>query len=169
MNQENETVEPLEGSEEHLEKLRQEAAEFKNKYLHALADSENARKRLQRDREEMVLYSLKSLILDFLDPIDHMENALKYTEEASPEVKHWAAGFKMILAQFKEVLSNNGVKPMNAIGKPFDPHLHEAVEMIETKDSIPGVVVEESSRGYLMGEKTLRPARVKVSKAPQTE
>lgn len=169
MNQENETVEPLEGGEEHLEKLRQEVTEFRNKYLHALADSENARKRLQKDREEMVLYSLKNLILDFLDPIDHMENALKYTEEASPEVKHWAAGFKMILNQFKDVLSSNGVKPMGALGKPFDPHLHEAVEMVETKECAPGTVVEESSRGYLMGEKTLRPARVKVSKAPQTE
>lgn len=160
--------EPLDENVAHIEQLRQEATEFKNKYLHALADSENARKRLQKDREEMIQYSMRNLIIDFLSPIDHMENALKYTEEASQEVKHWAAGFKMILNQFKDVLAGNGVKPMVSIGKPFDPHLHEAVEMVETEDYPPGVVVEEHVRGYLMSEKTLRPARVKVSKTPQS-
>lgn len=149
-----------------LEELKQEAGDFKHKYLHLLADSENARKRLQKDRDEIVQYAIRSIILDFLHPIDHMENALNYTDDASDEVKHWATGFKMILNQFKDVLANNGVKPFESTGKEFDPHLHDAVEMIETTEYPPGIVVEESLKGYTVGEKPLRPARVKVSKAP---
>jgi len=150
-----------------IEALKKEAKDFKHKYLHLLADAENARKRLSKDRDEIVQRTIRGLILDFLHPVDHMENALKYTEDASDEVKHWAAGFKMILGQFQDVLASNGVKSFDSVGKEFDPHLHHAVEMIETTEYPPGMVVEESIRGYAMGNKPLRPARVKVSKAPE--
>jgi molecular chaperone GrpE len=152
-------------SDDELRKLKQEAGDYKHKYLHLLADAENARKRLQKDRDEMTQYTIRGIISDFLNPIDHLENALKYTENASDEVKHWATGFKMILNQFKDVLANNGVKPFTALGKEFDPHLHDAVEMVESDEYPPGIVIEESTRGYAIGGKTLRPARVKVSKA----
>ncbi|NGX42458.1 MAG: Protein GrpE [Chlamydiae bacterium] len=152
-----------------LEELKKDAEGYKHKYLHLLADAENARKRLQKDRSDIIQYAIQNIILDFLHPIDHMENALGFTEEASDEVKHWATGFQMILNQFKDVLVNNGVKTFEALGKDFDPHLHDAVEMIETNEHPPGTVVEESVRGYAIGEKTLRPARVKVSKAPAKE
>lgn len=147
------------------EKLKQEAAEYKDKYLRLLADSENMRKRLTKEKQEMTTYALQQLASEFLSPIDHMENALKYTEQMSEEVKHWSLGFKMILTQFKDVLINNGIQPFVSKGNPFDPHLHEAVEMEESADHPPGVVIEEFVRGYRMGEKTVRPARVKVSKA----
>ncbi len=156
-------------SEAELETLRREAMDYKHKYLHQLADSDNARKRLQKDKDELIQYSTRNLISEFLDPIDHLENALKYTNGASDEVKHWATGFKMILNQFKEVLANNGVKAIESIGKEFDPHFHEAVEMVVTTEYPPGIVVQESTRGYTIGGKTLRPARVMVSKAPEKE
>ncbi len=152
-----------------FETLKKEAEEYKHKYLHLLADSENTRKRLQKDRDEVVQHSMRSLLLEFLNPIDHMENALNYATQGSAEVKHWASGFEMILNQFKEVLTSNGVKPINAKGQPFDPHLHEAVEMIPTNAFPPGIVVEESAKGYVIGSKTLRPARVKVAKGPEEE
>jgi molecular chaperone GrpE len=158
-----------------LEKIKAEAAEYKDKYLRLLAESENARKRLQKERQELIQYAVQNVILDFLNPIDHMENALKFTQQMSPEVKSWAVGFQMILTQFKDVLANNGVIPFVSEGTEFDPHRHEAVEMIATSNFPPGVVVEESVRGYKIGDRTLRPARVKVSKAvaaapaPKTE
>ena len=155
--------------ENEFEKLQEEVLEYKNKYLTLLADAENARKRLQKERSELIDYAIRNLIVDFLHPIDHLENALKFTQEASPEVKHWALGFQMILNQFKEVLANNGVKPIEALGKPFDPHFHEAVEMITTTEHPPGIVIEESIRGYKSGDKPLRPARVKVSIEPSEE
>lgn len=149
-----------------LEKLKSELKEYRDKYLHALAESENARKRLQKEKQEMIQYALQNIIADFLNPIDHMENALKYTQQMSDEVKRWAMGFQMILTQFKDVLSDNGVSPFISEGTPFDPHLHEAVETVDTADAAPGTVVQESLRGYKMGERVIRPARVKVAKAP---
>lgn len=149
-----------------LEALRKELAECKDKYLRTLAESENARKRLQKEKQEMIQYALQGVIVDFLNPIDHMENALKFTQQMSDEVKHWAIGFQMILSQFKDVLSNNGVVPFESEGRPFDHHCHEAVESVVTADFPPSTVIEESLRGYKMGERVIRPARVKVSKAP---
>jgi molecular chaperone GrpE len=148
------------------EALKKDLAEAKDKYLRTLAESENARKRLQKEKQEMIQYALQNVIVDFLTPIDHMENALGFTGQMSEDVKHWATGFQMILSQFKDVLSNNGVTPFASEGKHFDPHRHEAVETVETDKVPPGTVVEESLKGYVMGEKTIRPARVKVSKAP---
>lgn len=149
-----------------LETVQKEAQEYKDKYLRELAETENTRKRLQKERQELVQYALQNLIVDFLSPIDHMENALGFTQQAPDEVKHWAVGFQMILGQFKDVLSNNGVVPFTSKGEQFDHHRHEAVEAVETSEVLPGTVVEESIRGYKMGDKTIRPARVKVAKAP---
>lgn len=152
-----------------LESLRRELAETKDKYLRVLAESENARKRLQKEKQETIQYALQNVIVDFLNPIDHMENALSFTQQMSEDVKNWAAGFQMILTQFKDVLSNNGVTPFSSEGKPFDPHRHEAVETVESSTVPPGTVIEESLKGYIMGDKTIRPARVKVSKTPAEE
>jgi len=155
-----ETIE-VESAEETVENIQED---YKRKYLHLLADSENARKRLQKDKDEIVQYSIRSILLDFINPIDQMENALKFTKKSSSDVQNWAKGFEMILAQFKDVLANNNVKSYTSVGQVFDPHLHDAIETKETEDHPPGVVVEESTKGYMMGEKVLRPARVVVSK-----
>lgn len=171
-------VEPQEGTKESSEstkkmeeeiKLQEQVIDFRDKYLRTLADSENLRKRLQKERHELVQYAVQGAILDFLSPIDHFENALKFAGQGSAEVQHWAVGFQMILEQFKEALSNNGVTPFKSVGTPFDPHCHEAVEMVETTEFSPGTVIEESLRGYKMADKVIRAARVKVAKAPETE
>jgi len=157
-----------EGSPPECETLKKEAAEYKDKYLRLLAEMENTRKRMQKEKQEMTQYAIERLIAEFLSPIDHMENALKFTQDQPDEVKHWALGFQMILTQFKDVLAINGVKPFESEGKPFDPHYHEAVETVETNDEPPGIVVKEYMRGYKMGDRTIRPARVQVSKTAET-
>jgi molecular chaperone GrpE len=73
----------------------------------------------------------------------------------------------MILNQFKDVLAANGAVPIKSEGTPFDPQYHEAIEMVATPDFPPGTVVSETLKGYRMGERTIRPARVKVAQAPQ--
>ncbi len=148
-----------------IARLSKESAEYKDKYLRQLAEMDNMRKRLQKDRQEISQTATENVIIDFLNPIDHMENALKYTQQMSDEIKHWGVGFQMILTQFKDALANNGVTAFTAEGQPFDPHLHEAVEIEETDKVPPGIVLTESVKGYKMGERTIRPARVKVSKA----
>ena len=148
-----------------LEKLKQESADCKDKYLRLLAEQENSRKRMMKERQELVSFALQNVIIDFLNPIDQMENALKFTDQMSDEVKNWAIGFQMILGQFKDVLTNNGVQPFVSIDTPFDPHLHHAIEMIETEAFQEGYVCEESVKGYKMGDRVIRPAKVKVAKA----
>lgn len=150
-----------------LDALKKELAESKDKYLRGLAESENMKKRVQKEKQEMIQFATQCLIANFLHPIDHMENALKFTQQMSDEVKHWALGFQMILAQFKDVLAENGVTAFVSEGQPFDPHKHEAIETVVTKDFPPGTVLEESVKGYCMGDKVIRPARVKVAKAPE--
>jgi len=73
----------------------------------------------------------------------------------------------MILQQFKDVLSSNGVSPIQALGKHFDPHLHEAIEMVDSPDVEAGTVVQESAKGYKMGDRVIRPSRVKVSRSQE--
>ena len=152
-----------------LENLRKEALDNKDKYMRNLAESENARKRLQKEKQDLIQYAVQNIIVDFLSPIDYMENALKYTENQSDEVKHWATGFQMILGQFKDVLANNGVQPISSVGKPYDHHLQEAIEMVETDQFAPGTVIEESVRGFKKGDRIIRPARVKVAKEKKSE
>lgn len=153
-------------TEEEYLKLQQDLGEYKDKYLRLLAETDNMRKRMQKERQELIQYAVQNLIVDFLTPIDQMENALKFAQQGSEEVKHWATGFQMVLNQFKDVLLSSGVVSVDSKGVLFDPHLHEAIEMVETPHHPEGTVVEESMRGYKMGDKTIRPARVKVAKSP---
>ncbi len=155
-------------TDEELKALQKELMDYKDKYLRLLADGENARKRLQKERQEIVRYATDSLLVDFLHPLDNFENALRFSQEMSDEVKNWAFGFQMILSQFKDVLSQNGVTSMESLGKPFNPHDHEAVEMVETTEEPPGMIIEECIKGYKMGDRTIRAARVKVAKAAET-
>jgi len=153
-------------TDEELKGLQHELMDYKDKYLRLLADAENARKRLQKERQDISKYAIENIVLEMLQPIDNLENALRFAQDMSDEVRNWAFGFQMILAQFKDTLAQNGIIATESLGNAFDPHLHEAIEMIETTDQPPGSIVEECRKGYKMGEKTIRPARVKVAKAP---
>lgn len=148
-----------------LKNLQKELMDYKDKYLRLLADVENTRKRMQKERQELTKYAVENIIVEFLHPIDNLENALKFAQQMSEEVKHWAIGFQMILTQFKDVLANNGVLAFESVGTAFDPNNHEAVEILETLDYPAGTIVEEYIRGYKMGDRIVRPARVKVAKA----
>ena len=145
-----------------LENLRREASEYKDKYVRAIAEAENTRKRLAREQSEGAKHLVCEVICEVLQPIDQLEMALGHVDNASDEVKNWAIGFEMILNQFKEMLSSHGVEPFESVGHTFDPHFHEAVEMVEGEED--GLIVEEVARGYKMGDRVVRAARVKVSK-----
>jgi molecular chaperone GrpE len=139
--------------------------DYKNKYLLLLADMENTRKRMSREKIESVKYSLDNIVSDLLTPLDNLENALKHTknDNASAELKNWALGFEMILNQFKDSLAEHGVKTFDSLGAKFDPHQHQALEMI-TSEGPEGVVLEECVKGYKREDRIIRHAQVKVSK-----
>jgi molecular chaperone GrpE len=156
-------------TEDPIQKLQEEIEEYKNKYLLQLAETENMRKRLMKEKEAMVQFSVENIILEMLLPIDNFENALKCAGSATPEIRHWALGFEMILAQLREVLTNHGVSMVASVGSTFDPFCHEAVEVEETEDQPEGLIIEEYVKGYRCGNRTVRPAKVKVTKRPQPE
>lgn len=142
--------------------------DWKDKYLRALAEMENMRKRVQKEKQEMARFGIENAIGEFLPAIDNFENALRFAENAAGEVKTWAIGFEMILSQFKEVLYNNGIVAFHSEGNTFDPQYHEAVEIVETLEHPDGIVIHEFTKGYKSAHRTIRPARVKVAKHPQT-
>ena len=143
--------------------------DWKGKYFRALAEQENMRKRMQKEKQEMLRYAYENCISEFLAPLDNLENALKFTEQASGEIKTWAMGFQMILSQFKEVLHNHGIVAFHSEGNTFDPHKHEAVEILETEEQEEGIILQEFTKGYKSATRTIRPARVKVAKKPKSE
>lgn len=151
------------------QKLEEELEEHKTKYLRSLAEIENTRKRMQKERQEMTKFAVDNVISDFLDPLDSLEKALSFTDQMSQETKNWAMGFTMILTQLRDVLTQHGVQSFTSIGSQFDPHLHEAVAVEETTTVKEGYILEEFSKGYKSADRTLRPARVKVAKKPQKQ
>ncbi|MBS0634096.1 MAG: nucleotide exchange factor GrpE [Verrucomicrobia bacterium] len=161
------TEQPPEAVPDEMEKLKVELAEFKDKYFRALAETENTRKRLQKEKIESQSYAIQDVVLDFLQPLDHFEQALNASQNASDDVKHWAIGFRMILQQLKQVIQDNGISTYEAVGEMFDPHLHEAIETEETTAFSEGTVTQEFTRGYKMGTRVIRPAKVKVATAPK--
>lgn len=162
MNQDNENIEKSESKEPSPEDSLREC---QDKYLRLLAESENARKRMQKERQELTKYAVENVIAEFLNPLDSFEKALTFAESGSEEVKRWAVGFEMILAQFKQVLANHGVEEFESLNKHFDPHMHEALEVVETNDYPAGTIVHEFAKGYKIGDRVVRVARVKVAKS----
>lgn len=151
------------------ELLEKEVQEHKDKYLRLLAESENTRKRLQKEKQDMMRFAVENIISEFLTPMDNLENALHFAEQASEETANWARGFHMILEQFKDVLSGQGVSSFVSIGKHFDPSCHEAVETEFSETVEDGLVLQEYVKGYRSKDRVIRPARVKVAKKPITQ
>ncbi len=149
--------------------LQQQLEEMKDKYLRALAEGENARKRLAKEKQEMLRFGIDNAIGELLPAIDNFENALRFADAASGEVKNWAMGFQMILSQFKEILHNHGIVAFHSEGNLFDPNYHDAVEIVETDEAPDGTILQEFTKGYKSATRTIRPARVKVAKAPRKE
>jgi molecular chaperone GrpE len=152
-----------------LEEAQAEARDYKDKYLRTLAELENSRKRLIKEREELTKLAVEHMVVAYLQPLDNFENALRYVDKLSDEMKTWALGFQMILDQFKQVLAEYGVTTFDSVGRAFDPHRHDAVDLVPTADVAPGIVLEEYFRGYQMGDRVIRHARVKVSTAPEQQ
>ena len=167
-------VEPTQNMEEEnalptSDELQFELRNQQDKNLRLLADMENARKRMHKEKHDTTRFAVENVIEEFLGPLDNFENAFSFTHQASDEVQNWAKGFEMILTQFKDVLSSHNVTPFQSEGSHFDPHLHEVLEVEETEKHEEGTIIQEFVRGYKCGDRVLRPAKVKVSKKPAKE
>ncbi|MCX5718046.1 MAG: nucleotide exchange factor GrpE [Nitrospirae bacterium] len=142
------------------EELRQE----KDKYLRLYADFDNYKKRVARDKEELIKYGNESLLYELLPVIDNLEMAMKHSSNDTSA--GLAQGVEITLKEFLRVIDKFGLLPIDASGKMFDPSLHHAMTQVERDDIDENMVVEEFRKGYMFREKVLRPSLVAVSKKP---
>jgi molecular chaperone GrpE len=145
-----------------VEELRAEAAANLDRYQRAVADLANYRRRKDQETLRIGAQTRRAVLHDFLPVVDDFERALESTES---EVEgEWIEGFRLIERKLWTILESQGVRPMNAVGEPFDPNLHEAVE-VEAGAINADTVVGEHRRGFFIGDEVLRPAMVKVGSA----
>jgi len=143
-----------------IKRLKQELSREHDLHLRALADFDNYRKRVQRERESAAQAGKRQLVLALLDVLDDFERALAYANTASESM---LTGARVIHQGLTDLLQAQGVVPYTSAGQPFDPALHEAVDAIKTDQATSGVVLDELSRGYRWDDKILRPAHVRVA------
>jgi len=148
-----------------LKKVQEEAAEHYDRFLRVSADLENYKKRVSKEKADLIRYGNEELIKELLPVIDNLERALEHTASEGAQ-EGIADGVKMTLQQFIGILQRFGVTPVAAEGEPFDPTKHEAVMEQATGDYDPGQVVAELQKGYLLNDRLVRPAKVVVAKAP---
>ena len=143
------------------------ADETWDRYVRLNADFDNFRKRAARDREDGVRAAQERLLGKFLPVVDNFDMAMAAAGSAqNTTVESLKAGVQMIQGQLKAVLSESGVEEIDAIGKPFDPNLHEALSQMESADAPEGTVLQQLRKGYKMRDRLLRPASVIVAKKP---
>lgn len=148
------------------EELLRKVAEFaqvQDRLLRSAADFDNAKKRLAKEREEFVRFVLEDLVLSLLPVLDHFELALAHLPPGDEKTKSFRDGFFLIQKQFAQVLTDRGLKRIETLGKPFDPHFHEAVGHIVSSKQPEGIILEEVLAGYELNGKLARPAKVKIS------
>jgi molecular chaperone GrpE len=161
---------PAEAPDSIIEKLQaqiadkdKELAELKDRYLRALAENENARKRIRQQSEESVRLQRENLLRELLPVVDNLERAVD-AARGGGNGKPIVEGVEMVLRSLLDFLKAQGVTQLTSIGQPFDPQRHEAVDQIESSRHPPNTVVNEFHRGYQIGDRLLRPARVAVAK-----
>jgi molecular chaperone GrpE len=162
------------GAEESLEALRserdaraREAAEAQDRYLRTLADFDNFRRRIGREREDWGRQAQEELLREILPVLDNFDRALATAPTPGAD-RAFRMGVELIHRDFLTALERLGVQPFVAVGQPFDPTRHEAVGRVERADVEDQTVVSETLRGYLLRERILRPAHVVVAVHPAT-
>lgn len=145
--------------------LMEKVKDSHERMLRATADLENFKKRAQKERDEVAKFGSEKLLKDFLPIIDNFDRALEHAKSAS-DFESLKQGLLMTRKLFEDTLARHGVKGFTAVGQPFDPRLHEAMQQVETKDAAPNTVVMEVVRGFMLHDRLIRPALVSVAKAP---
>jgi molecular chaperone GrpE len=147
------------------DRLASEGNEWKDRYLRGQAEFQNFRKRVEKERIELLEFASTEAVRALLPVIDDFERALK-SETLDPE---YGKGMELIYQRLYEALKKLGLEPIVSTGQPFDPHIHHAVEMVETEDVPDHTVVAEFQRGYNFKGRMLRPAMVKVGVSPASK
>jgi molecular chaperone GrpE len=145
-----------------LDELRKQSEENYQRYVRAQADFDNFRRRARQEKEDFAKYASLKLIEQLLPVVDNFERALS----SSKETKDFDAlikGLDMTYRQLDQLLVQEGLQPIEAIGQPFNPEFHQAIMQVESEEHGEGIILEELQKGYILKDKVVRPAMVKVS------
>jgi len=148
---------------------QEEAGLYKDRWMRLAAEFENYKKRTAREFEAMVQSANEDLIRDLLPILDGVGRALAHHNDGQDETEGYQAGVTMIMEQFPKVLQNRNLKEIETVGQPFDPNIHEALMQVVSDTVEAGHVTDEVEKGYCLGDKVLRPAKVVVSQGKAEE
>ncbi len=163
-------MDPMVQLQADFDKAKAEVTEWQDRFLRKAAELENFRKRSEKEKADSVLLAKSSVLIEFLPVADACERALKMLSDGqnTPDsLQQYQQGVELLYKQILDALSRSGAEAMETVGKPFDPHRHEALSREETPDFQEGTITKELRRGYLLKEKLLRPAQVVVAAKPQ--
>ncbi|MGZ8536664.1 MAG: nucleotide exchange factor GrpE [Flavisolibacter sp.] len=149
--------------ESEIQRLTENLQESQDRYLRLVAEFENFKRRNARERIELIQTAGKDVITDLLDALDDSERAQKQME-ITDDVKQIKEGVQLVFTKLRNTLSGKGLKPMEVVGKDFNPDLHEAITQMEAGEEMRGKVVAEIQKGYYLNDKIIRFAKVVVGK-----
>jgi molecular chaperone GrpE len=158
-------ADPLKDLEEKLAAAQAEASESHDRLLRMAAELDNFRKRAAREMDDIRKYATESLIRQLLTVVDNLERAIASATAENENGRSVVDGVALTLAEIMKILEKHHVRPIHAMGEPFDPTFHQAMCQEESTDQPPNTVVQEFQKGYMIHERLLRPAMVVVSKA----
>lgn len=151
----------LDNPEAVIKRLQADIESSKQDYLRALADFENYKKRVMKERADMLKYQGEKVIHDLLEVLDNLELALSQEQKT---VEDFKGGVSLIHKLFVDTLDKWGVKGSSCIGQPFDVNSQEAIGMVESAEHKPGTIIQELRKSYIYKDRLLRPAKVVIAK-----
>lgn len=162
--EEESTVETTESNEviQELEDLQEEYDKIYDRLLRVQAEYDNFKRRTQKEKESASKYKAQDLAEDLLTVLDNFDRALE--QEVNEETKGFKDGVEMVYRQLVDALKAHGVEEIEALGEPFDPNMHHAVMQDEDDSKPENIILEEMQKGYLLKDRVIRPAMVKVNK-----
>ena len=159
-------LDPVKILEKDLLDAKNELTEQKDKFVRLQAETDNFRKRLSREKEEFSQYANERLFKELLPIFDNFQRAL---EDPSNDIKSLKEGLEMILNQFSSFLEKEKVEPIEAIGKTFDPMIHEVLTSEESSEHEENTIISQFVKGYTINNRVIRPSQVVISKKPSLE
>jgi molecular chaperone GrpE len=157
----------LSEAQSQIETLIREKSVIYDQLLRRQAEFENFRKRFDRERTEIYQRTRAEVLLELLPVLDNFERALVSLETSGDDAEALSQGVTLIHKQFKDAMTKMGLQPVESVGKSFDPNVHEAITVEPSDEHEENTIIEEFQRGYRLGDRLLRPARVKVAGAPE--
>jgi molecular chaperone GrpE len=153
---------------ERLAKSEEQAKELEDRLLRLAAEFDNYKKRMAKEFSYLIKNANENLILQLLDTLDNFQRALD-SAKTSDDYDSFHKGVELIYTHMKEILTKEGLKEIEALGKPFDPNFHEAVTQAESDKYGEGIIMDEISKGYMLNDRLLRASKVVVSKGRSKE